>query len=241
MKKITRMFALALAFMMVFALQAPVNAAEKAAQVGAGVEVAPEATVMTDVTTDYFALNGYPYGNTATFIVAIPTDVTGVQLRLYDYKGKQIAYKNAESYYSSRRYVDFNVKKNQAYYVRAVSYTIINGQTIFGKLSSPRAFVALNTNSFKAKTKYMNNSTKRFVIKIPKKSKLKGIKSFTIYMSKKRDKGYKKYKTVKPGKTITISSFKKKKFRTAKDFYYIRLVPNLTKKVSCPTYVVVYQ
>ena len=32
MKKITRIFALALAFVMAFALQAPVNAAEKAAE-----------------------------------------------------------------------------------------------------------------------------------------------------------------------------------------------------------------
>ncbi len=242
MKKITRIFALALAFMMVFALQAPVNAAEKAAQVGTGVETAPEATVMTDVTTQYFALSAYPYGNTASFKVVVPQDVSGVQLRLYNYKGKQIAYKNVESsYYTTYRYADFNVKKNQAYYVRAVSYITVNGQTTYGKLSSPRAFVNLNRNAFKAKTRYMNNNTKRFVIKLPKKSKFKGIKNFTIYMSKKSDTGYKKYKKVKAGKTITISSFKKKKFRTAKDFYYIKIVPNLTKKVSCDTYVYVYQ
>ena len=85
------------------------------------------------------------------------------------------------------------------------------------------------------------NNTKRFIIKIPKKAKFKGIKSFTIYMSKKKDTGYKKYKKVKPGTTVTISSFKKKKFKTAKDFYYIKIVPNLTKKVSSDTYVYVYQ
>ena len=161
----------------------------------------------------------------------------------YIYKGKQIAYKNVESYYyaSSYRYVDFNIKKNQAYYVRAVSYITVNGQTTYGTLSSPRAFVNLNRKAFKSKTKYLNNNTKRFIIKIPKKAKFKGIKSFTLYMSKKRDTGYKKYKKVKPGTTVTISSFKKKKFRTAKDFYYIKIVPNLTKKVSSDTYVYVYQ
>ena len=162
---------------------------------------------------------------------------------LDNYKGKQIAYKNVESYYyaSSYRYVDFNIKKNQAYYVRAVSYITVNGQTTYGTLSSPRAFVNLNRKAFKSKTKYLNNNTKRFIIKIPKKAKFKGIKSFTLYMSKKRDTGYKKYKKVKPGTTVTISSFKKKKFRTAKDFYYIKIVPNLTKKVSSDTYVYVYQ
>ena len=242
MKKFTKIFAFAMALMMVFALQAPVSAAEKGAVIEAGVE-APEATVMTDVTKDYFALSGYPYNNTASFKVVVPQDVSGVQLRLYNYKGKQIAYKNVESYYytSSYRYVDFNIKKNQAYYVRAVSYITVNGQTTYGTLSSPRAFVNLNRKAFKSKKKYLNNNTKRFIIKIPKKAKFKGIKSFTLYMSKKRDTGYKKYKKVKPGTTVTISSFKKKKFRTAKDFYYIKIVPNLTKKVSSDTYVYVYQ
>ena len=184
MKKFTKIFAFAMALMMVFALQVPVSAAEKGAVIEAGVE-APEATVMTDVTKDYFALSSYPYNNTASFKVVVPQDVSGVQLRLYNYKGKQIAYKNVESYYyaSSYRYVDFNIKK----------------------------------------------------------AKFKGIKSFTLYMSKKRATGYKKYKKVKPGTTVTISSFKKKKFRTAKDFYYIKIVPNLTKKVSSDTYVYVYQ
>lgn len=133
MKKFTKIFAFAMALMMVFALQVPVSAAEKGAVIEAGVE-APEATVMTDVTKDYFALSSYPYNNTASFKVVVPQDVSGVQLRLYNYKGKQIAYKNVESYYyaSSYRYVDFNIKKNQAYYVRAVSYITVNGQTTYG-------------------------------------------------------------------------------------------------------------
>ena len=97
MKKFTKIFAFAMALMMVFALQVPVSAAEKGAVIEAGVE-APEATVMTDVTKDYFALSSYPYNNTASFKVVVPQDVSGVQLRLYNYKGKQIAYKNVESY-----------------------------------------------------------------------------------------------------------------------------------------------
>ena len=60
MKKFTKIFAFAMALMMVFALQVPVSAAEKGAVIEAGVE-APEATVMTDVTKDYFALSSYPY------------------------------------------------------------------------------------------------------------------------------------------------------------------------------------
>lgn len=49
MKKITRIFALALAFVMAFALQAPVNAAEKAAVPVMDREM-EATTMMTDVT-----------------------------------------------------------------------------------------------------------------------------------------------------------------------------------------------
>ena len=55
MKKFTKIFAFAMALMMVFALQVPVSAAEKGAVIEAGVE-APEATVMTDVTKEQASL-----------------------------------------------------------------------------------------------------------------------------------------------------------------------------------------
>ena len=48
MKKFTKIFAFAMALMMVFALQVPVSAAEKGAVIEAGVE-APEATVMPNI------------------------------------------------------------------------------------------------------------------------------------------------------------------------------------------------
>lgn len=43
--------------------------------------------------------------------------------------------------------------------------------------------------------------------------KVKGVKKFTLYMSTKSDKGYKKVKKVKPGKTVVISKFKNKAFK----------------------------
>ena len=54
MKKITRIFALALALVMAFALQAPVNAAEKAAVPVMDREM-EATTMMTDVTNQNFA------------------------------------------------------------------------------------------------------------------------------------------------------------------------------------------
>ena len=59
--------------------------------------------------------------------------------------------------------------------------------------------------------------SKKVRIKTPK---VKGVKKFTLYMSTNRTKGYKKIKTVKSGKTITVSSFKKKSFKKYKDYYY---------------------
>ena len=48
MKKFTKIFAFVMALMMVFALQAPVSAAEKGAVIEAGVE-APEATMWLSI------------------------------------------------------------------------------------------------------------------------------------------------------------------------------------------------
>ena len=43
-------------------------------------------------------------------------------------------------------------------------------------------------------------------------------------MSTKRDKGFKKVKTVKPGKKIKITKMKKKSFKFGKT-YYIKITP----------------
>ena len=71
MKKITRIFALALALVMAFALQAPVNAAEKAAVPVMDREM--EATTMiTDVTNQNFAPY-YKSNKEITYQVAVPS------------------------------------------------------------------------------------------------------------------------------------------------------------------------
>ena len=86
MKKITKVFAFALAFMMAFALQTPVNATEKNAVATLDKEVTAT-PMMTDVTNQNFAPY---YKNTKEicYAVGVPSDVTGVQVLLYNYKGK---------------------------------------------------------------------------------------------------------------------------------------------------------
>lgn len=93
MKKITRIFALALAFVMAFALQAPVNAAEKAAVPVMDREM-EATTMMTDVTNQNFAPY-YKSDKEITYRVAVPSDVTPANCRLdissrYRYARKHI-------------------------------------------------------------------------------------------------------------------------------------------------------
>lgn len=197
MKKITRIFALALALVMAFALQAPVNAAEKAAVPVMDREM-EATTMMTDVINQNFA----PSASYGTVI----------------------------------RYVRFKIAKNQTYTVKVRTYLSVNGTTIYGKLSKARAFTTLTNIKLKYKYNYRTGK-KNYTVVMPKAKNAKGIKNFTVYISKDRSKGYKKVKTAKPGKNVKISKFKGKAIKT-RQIYYIKIVPNLKCKVKSD---VIYQ
>lgn len=64
--------------------------------------------------------------------------------------------------------------------------------------------------------------TKKAKITTPK---VAGISKYTVYMSLKKNGGYKKVKTVKAGKSITVSKFKGKALKAKKN-YYFKFVPN---------------
>lgn len=211
MKKITRIFALALALVMAFALQAPVNAAEKAAVPVMDREM-EATTMMTDVTNQNFAPY-YKSNKEITYQVAVPSDVTGVQVILYNYKGKKVSTQNAlsASYGTVIRYVRFKIAKNQTYTVKVRTYLSYKYNYRTGK--------------------------KNYTVVMPKAKNAKGIKNFTVYISKDRSKGYKKVKTAKPGKNVKISKFKGKAIKT-RQIYYIKIVPNLKCKVKSD---VIYQ
>ena len=49
------------------------------------------------------------------------------------------------------------------------------------------------------------------------------------------DKGFKKVKTLKPGKKLTMTKFKKKAFKTGKT-YYIRIQVKTKKNITCGNY-----
>ena len=106
----------------------------------------------------------------------------------------------------------FDLKKNQLYYyrVRATAYDYT--QKKYVPVSDWSYGYGINTAICKVKL-----SGKKIKIKVPK---VKGVKKFTLYMSTKSDKGYKKVKKVKPGKTVVISKFKNKAFKNGKYYYY---------------------
>lgn len=230
MRKITKIFTCIFVVMMAFVLQIPVDAAESAAipVIDKGTEAT---TMMTDVTNKNFAPY-YKSDKEICYQVAVPSDVTGVQAILYNYKGKKVAVQNALSspYGTVIQTVKFKIAKNQTYTVRVRTYLSVNGTTIYGKLSDARAFTTVTNVKVKYKYNYRTGK-KNYTVIIPKAKNAKGIKSFTVYISKNQSKGYKKVKTVKPGKNVNISKFKGKAIKTGQT-YYIKIVPNLKCKVK---------
>ncbi len=59
-------------------------------------------------------------------------------------------------------------------------------------------------------------------IKMPK---ISGVKSYKVYMSYKKDRAWKKLKTVKAGKSIVVSKFKGKALARNKKYYY-KIMPS---------------
>lgn len=136
-----------------------------------------------------------------------------VEVQIRDHKGKVVKTRYAISYSS------FNLSKNKLYSFRfrRVYYSY-----------SDRKYIAIsnwsNSPSFttaKYKVRQVGKSRK---VKI-KTPKVAGIKKYKIYMSTKKNSGWKKIKTLKPGKAITISRFKGKSFKYYKNYYY-KIVPN---------------
>lgn len=205
MKKITKIFALALACMMIFALQTPTHAAEKASVQGVN---QPQVTVQAEKFTH--GVTGLYYDSSSkkatVYIQTTSSSYYRYQVQLLNYTKKKVL---ATEYGS---YISFNLKKNQLYYyrVRATSYDYSTGQYV--PVSNWSYGYGINTGICSIKL-----SGKKVKIKTPK---IKGIKKLTLYMSTNKQKGYKKVKTVKAGSTVTLTKFNKKAFKKYKDYYY---------------------
>lgn len=115
-----------------------------------------------------------------------------------------------------------NIVDKSYYKVRVRAYTTVNGQIKYGAWSDYTHFAQQTT----IKLKYVGSSK----LKISW-SKVKGATSYTVYMSTKKNSGYKAVKTLKKT-SYTATRFKKKKL-SRKKTYYVYVVAN--KKVGKKT------
>ena len=134
----------------------------------------------------------------------------GYVYELYNYKNKKISSGTASS---SSTYLK-NITTTQFYKVRVRSYVTVNNKTIYGEWSDYKMFGQQPKVNIKKSGKGVKLSWK----------KVKGAKSYTVYMSTKQKSGYKKIKTLKKN-SLKVTKFKNKKLKKNKK-YYVYVVAN---------------
>lgn len=213
---------MALAFVMAAAFQVPVHAAQSDAQATVAVQAVDEGTAQASVqaTGFTFGISSVYYDSSTkkvTLGVTISTtDSYGgyYQVQVLNYKKKVAADKTGVLKFA---YFQNSLSKNKLYYIRvrrvAYSYYDSTNQKTVYTPAGNWVYAKKSLNTAVLSAKYSKGKVK---IKVPK---VKGMKKMYLYMSTKRDGGYKKVKTVKPGKTYAISKFKKKKLKKYKTYY----------------------
>ena len=158
----------------------------------------------------------YIGSSSVSFKLALPySDIQGV-VQLFE-NGKLVGKTTASSYAT----IDYAVKKNKTYFYRV--RPIYQGKYI-GSWSPRKAF---STVTLKLQQKY--GGTRTLKVTVPKMSV---VKSVTLLMSTSKTSGYKKWKTLKPGKARSCRSVNGKKFVTGTT-YYIRAKVNLKNGTPC--------
>lgn len=153
----------------------------------------------------------YVSSNSLTAKVVLPETATGSQLRVY--KGsKVVATGNGYSYPNVS-----GLKRDIVYTYRVRSYyeNYSTGKKYYSKWSGARKYVYPTVKGTSKSNK------KGFSITLKKVS---GVTSYKVYVSTKRDSGYKLSKTVKPGKKSKITTQITKNVKKQKTCY-IRVVP----------------
>ena len=232
MRKSLGILVAVVAFCMVFAVSAKVDAAETKMQVAleaneGGNVVTP---LVTDITKANFVLGTYAYSVTNSNSLRVsgyaPADANYVEAALFDANGTLLqttrCYVSSYGGYSFSGYFN-NLAKNKVYYVATRTIQRVDyQQEVAGNWSEMR--MAIFTKCKAKEIENYRSGYESLKIKVPK---IKGVKKYKIQVSKKRDTGYKNAKIAKPGKTYTISKCKGKKFKLGKTTY-IRVVPVLS-------------
>lgn len=149
--------------------------------------------------------------------------VDGYEYVVKNYKKKTIA-KNPERYRANS--CSFKIKNNTVYTIKVRAYTELNGKKHFGDWSETAYCF---TQPMVAKASY--NKKGKMTIKW---NKVNGCDDYTVYVSTKEKKGYKKVKTVKASQTsLTLSKVDGKQV-SSKNTYYFYIVG--TKNVKGKKY-----
>lgn len=149
-----------------------------------------------------------------------------VEIELTNSKGKVIDTKVCSS---SAYFGDVTKNKIYFYRVRAVEYDRATEKYVgTTKWSAKKAICTANYSVT------LVSKEKRIVrFKFPK---VTGVKSYTLYMSTDSlTSGFKKVKTIAPGKTFTTSTFGGSTFQYYKNYYY-KIVANLKNGTSAYKY-----
>lgn len=134
----------------------------------------------------------------------------GYVYEVYNYKNKKISSGTASSYSTYLK----NITMTSFYKVRVRSYITLNNETIYGEWSDYKMFGQQPKVTIKKSGKGVKLSWK----------KVKGAKSYTVYVSAKEKSGFKKIKTLKKN-TLKVTKFKNKKIKKNKK-YYVYVVAN---------------
>lgn len=224
MKKIKRnlgIFFVAFALCMAFAVTTKVEAAEVTTKIGVVNNQKNMATLMgiPDFAVSYISSDK----STAGVSIAYAYDGQWTRIGIFDSKDRLIATKDALSYATIS-----GLQKNKVYYYRAQTISG-NGGVATSGWSSPKAFSTLMDTKVKLQAV---KGKRACTLKLPK---LTGLKNYTVYISKKSDTGFKKVKTVKPGKKIKITKYKKKSFKLGQT-YYFKITQKTSKNITCANY-----
>lgn len=231
MKKIRKTlvaFLVVFSFCLTFALTAKVDAAEVQGELTTADLTATENVVTMDVPASSFDVYGLSTDRTQ---VGIRVNNVYADTTLYNQVGLFDAYGNLlDTFTIQNGYTNAafsNLQKNKIYYysVRTVKANYVT--RTFDVVSAWAPQKGFTTATYTGKK---IGKAKGFSIKVPK---ISGIKNYKIYISKKSSSGFKKVKTVKPGKKVAIKKFKGKAFKVWQN-YYIRVVPVAkTGSVKC--------
>lgn len=152
------------------------------------------------------------------------------EVKFMDRKGKVLKYLSASSATSSTSASLPNVKNNKIYKVMVRAFrTRSSYESTLGTSYGAWSDVAYLFTQPMVQSAKVSGGKLRL-----KWNKVEGMTSYTVYVSTKEKKGYKKVGTVKGNKTsLTVKKLKKKRFKSSKK-YYVYIVGNM--KINGRTY-----